>query len=77
MQVPHDSLPLSQLFERMNSRPDSAGIVQWALRQTSMEEVFLSVARQSEVDMAAKEEDKAAEKAKEKACCNGKIRQRV
>ena len=28
------------------------GIEQWALRQTSMEEVFLHIARQSEVEKA-------------------------
>ena len=50
--VSHGSLPLSELFEEMNARPDDVGIEQWALRQTSMEEVFLHIARQSEVENA-------------------------
>lgn len=38
----------------MDARPDECGITQWALRQTSMEEVFLRIARESEADMAAR-----------------------
>ena len=39
MALGHDSMPLSVLFDAMNARPESSGIVQWALRQTTMEEV--------------------------------------
>ena len=42
--VPLDSeLKLSALFTKMEGRPDEAGIVDWAMRQTSMEEVFLKM----------------------------------
>ena len=44
----HDSMPLSALFDVMNARPESSGIEQWALRQTTMDEVFLRIARESE-----------------------------
>jgi ABC-type multidrug transport system ATPase subunit len=46
----HDSMPLSALFDAMNARPESSGIEQWALRQTTMEEVFLRIARESEAE---------------------------
>ena len=51
---------LSDLFEAMNSRPESAGIIQWALRQSSMEEVFLRIARESEAQKAVEDEEKKA-----------------
>ena len=34
----------------MEARPADVGIVDWALRQTSMEEVFLSIAVAAEVE---------------------------
>jgi hypothetical protein len=43
-------MPLSALFDAMNARPESSGIEQWALRQTTMEEVFLRIARESEAE---------------------------
>ena len=64
VQVRHDAVQLSDLFGAMNERPESSGIVQWALRQTSMEEVFLTIARESEADFAAKEEARKAAKTK-------------
>ena len=42
---------LSALFSAMHTRPKSARIVNWALRQTSMEEVFLSIALKSEEEL--------------------------
>ena len=58
----------------MKERPESAGIVDWALRQTSMEEVFLRVALTSEVSYTQELEDGGAaarKSAKEKqgSCC--------
>jgi len=52
-QVPVKDLRLSELFEAMESRPDTTGIIDWALRQTSMEEVFLKVAHAAEVTKLA------------------------
>jgi len=52
LQVPTGSLELSRLFEQMDARPDDAGIEEWAVRQTSMEEVFLYVASQTDSDFA-------------------------
>ena len=45
-----NQMRVSELFEQMEARPMSAGISDWAMRQTSMEEVFLRVATASEVD---------------------------
>jgi len=52
LQIPTGSLELSRLFEQMDARPDDAGIEEWAVRQTSMEEVFLYVASQTETELA-------------------------
>jgi len=41
---------LSDVFEAMKAADDTSGIVDWALRQTSMEEVFLRIAHASEVE---------------------------
>lgn len=46
-QVPRDGIIVSKVFESMNHRPD-VGIVDWGLRQTSLEEVFLKIAEESE-----------------------------
>jgi len=43
---------LSEVFKKMENRPESARVLEWALRQTSMEEVFLKVARKSEDEVA-------------------------
>ena len=64
LQMPQDAVALSELFEEMERRPEHAGIVQWALRQTSMEEVFLRIARDSEARKADEEERAAAAKKK-------------
>jgi len=68
VQVAHDAVPLSELFEAMSARPESAGIAQWALRQTSMEEVFLHIARESEADKAARDDARTANKMKRSLC---------
>ena len=47
----------------MKARPDEAGIVDWALRQTSMEEVFLRIAHASEVAQTKELEEVADSKA--------------
>lgn len=46
--APRGATQLSALFESMQKRPESAGVSGWALRQTSMEEVFLRIAREAE-----------------------------
>lgn len=38
---------LSEVFERFEARPEGTGIVDWGLRQTSLEEVFLKIAREA------------------------------
>ena len=61
VQVPVGSVPLSELFEAMTGRDEAAsGIVQWALRQTTMEEVFLHIARESEAQKAQADEHAVA-----------------
>jgi len=55
-----DARPLSAVFVAMQERPESAGIVDWALRQTSMEEVFLRIAHAAEVQNAKELDDAAA-----------------
>jgi hypothetical protein len=47
-QSPTTSTELSKLFAAMEARPPSARIKDWAMRQTSMEEVFLHVATRAE-----------------------------
>jgi ABC-type multidrug transport system ATPase subunit len=42
------STKMSTLFEKMQQRPKSAGIREWGLQQTTLEEVFLKIARESE-----------------------------
>jgi ABC-type multidrug transport system ATPase subunit len=38
---------IATVFEQMSKRPASAGIIDWGLRQTSLEEVFLKIAREA------------------------------
>lgn len=45
-----DAVRLSELFRELDDKASDAGIVEWALRQPSMEEVFLKIARASEVE---------------------------
>ena len=64
---------LSKLLGAMDARPKEAGIATFALRQTSMEEVFLSIAlaaeqeQQKEREGAPKKSDAVAPPAKAKA----------
>ena len=59
-----ESVKLSGVFETMKARPDDAGIVDWALRQTSMEEVFLRIAHASEVAQAKEMDEGSAHNGK-------------
>jgi len=59
--IQHNEAKLSAIFEAMKARPDEIGIVDWALRQTSMEEVFLRVAHEAEVARVREIDDEAAE----------------
>ena len=63
--IPTGSVALSAVFDIMKERPDGTGIVDWALRQTSMEEVFLRIAHASEVQNA-REQDELITDAKRK-----------
>ena len=60
--IPSGSVRLSSVFETMKAPPDEAGILDWALRQTSMEEVFLKVALASEIDHTRELDEAAATK---------------
>lgn len=44
---------IATVFERMAGRPASAGILDWSLRQTSLEEVFLKIAREAMNDTSS------------------------
>lgn len=55
---------LSAIFSIFKERPDEIGIVDWALRQTSMEEVFLRIAHASEVAQARELEMESPAKGK-------------
>jgi len=51
--LPSGTIKLSEVFASMKDADNAnTGIVDWALRQTSMEEVFLRIAHASEVDRA-------------------------
>lgn len=52
-QVARQHCKLSQVFQAMQTRPESAGIDDYGVRQTSLEEVFLKIARESEAAFAA------------------------
>jgi len=64
---------LSTVFEVMKARPDDVGIVDWALRQTSMEEVFLRIAHASEVAQTRELEHEAAAKTTSKVAMEPKV----
>ena len=64
VQVAHGTVLLSEIFDAMAARPESVGIVQWALRQTTMEEVFLKIARASEAEKAKRDELEKGAKSK-------------
>lgn len=47
-QVAKKDVKLSKVFQALLSRPQEMGIVDYGVRQTSLEEVFLKIARESE-----------------------------
>ena len=47
-QVLKTDVVLSEVFRAMQDRNDSIGILDYGVRQTSLEEVFLKIARESE-----------------------------
>ena len=54
-QVGRDNIKVSSVFDAMVKRDKNrSGIEDWGLRQTSLEEVFLKIAIQSEQEEAAK-----------------------
>lgn len=60
--VPTESASVSEVSKQMTLRTDASGIHDWTLRQTSMEDVFLAVARSSRAEQAAlSEEPQSAE----------------
>ena len=61
-----DAVRLSELFRKLDHKASDAGIIEWALRQPSMEEVFLKVARASEVELQEKLEVEEARRKEEK-----------
>ena len=50
LQLPHNSVRLSELFASMEARPEDARIVHWSLSQPSLEEVFLKLSRVAETE---------------------------
>ena len=56
---------LSDVMRRLDKRPMSAGIIDYGIRQTSLEEVFLKIARESEAAFQAKD----LEKQTSRRCC--------
>jgi len=62
--IPNGAAMLSEVFVKMKSGPEDAGIIDWALRQTSMEEVFLRIAHASEVAQMKEVDDERMAKAK-------------
>jgi len=62
--IPNGAAMLSEVFVKMKSGPEGAGIIDWALRQTSMEEVFLRIAHASEVAQMKEVDDERMAKAK-------------
>lgn len=50
--VQRSALRVSELFARMLGRPRDSDIVAWALRQSSLEEVFLLIAKEAEAEGA-------------------------
>ena len=47
-QLPTEGTKMSQLFAAMIDKSEAAGVVDWGLHQTSLEEVFLRIAGESE-----------------------------
>jgi len=49
--VRREDVSLARLFHRMDNRPESAGIIHWGVRQTSLEEVFLIITSDYELQV--------------------------
>ena len=47
-QIPSTNLVISELFEVMEEKKDEAGITDWGISQTSLEDVFLTIVRNDE-----------------------------
>eukprot|EP01029_Cantina_marsupialis_P023811 TRINITY_DN5_c0_g1_i5.p1 TRINITY_DN5_c0_g1~~TRINITY_DN5_c0_g1_i5.p1 ORF type:complete len:1896 (-),score=693.32 TRINITY_DN5_c0_g1_i5:186-5873(-) len=46
--IPRQSITMSSIFESMTHGSKNAGIKEWAIQQTSLEEVFVKIAREAE-----------------------------
>lgn len=57
-----DAVRLSELFRELDDKASDAGIIEWALRQPSMEEVFLKIARASEVELETRKQEETQKK---------------
>lgn len=55
-QISRDKVVLSTVFAALQSRSDSTGILDYGVRQTSLEEVFLKIARESEAAFQSKKQ---------------------
>ena len=47
-QVPREDIVVSEVFAALCGRSEEIGITDWGLQQTSLEEVFLKIAQESE-----------------------------
>merc|ERR1711907_440340 len=68
-QISKGAMPLSDVMRRLDKRPKSAGIIDYGIRQTSLEEVFLKIARESEAAFQA-DKEKAKNKLKGSTLCS-------
>merc|ERR1712023_422437 len=57
-QVLKEDIVLSEVFDKMQHRRDDIGILDYGVRQTSLEEVFLKIARESEAAFQSEKKDK-------------------
>jgi len=49
-QVPNRNLKISELLEVLESKKDEFAIIDWGINQTSLEDVFLNVAKIADTD---------------------------
>ena len=52
-QVKRNQLVISEVFDRIESMKSSVGITDWGVSQTSLEDVFLKIAKAEEVEYGA------------------------
>ena len=50
-QVAAGSLVISRLFEQMENEKDAAGVQDWGVSQTTLEDVFIKIVKQDEDEM--------------------------